>query len=185
MNDRDDIAILRLVRENPEKGMVMLIERYYGKVLKLCYSFVRDGDESKDLAQEIFIKLLTSLERFEGRSRLSTWIYRISVNTCIDAVRKMKRNMTIPISAHHAVSPQCDDHAADEASEIVRDAIDRLPLRYRTMVILRELEGKSYREMAEITGCSVGTVESRLYRGREMLRKLMEPGIRRMTGHEL
>ncbi|HDP81445.1 MAG TPA: sigma-70 family RNA polymerase sigma factor [Spirochaetes bacterium] len=179
MEVRDDIAILDLLRDDPDRGMAALAESYYGRVLNLCFSFAGDEDEARDLAQEVFIKVFTSLKGFKGKSSLSTWIYRVTVNACIDTARKMKRNRTVPLDENApAEGPR---EVRCEASEPVREAIARLPLRYRTVVILREIEGRSYREMADILGCSIGTIESRLHRGRDMLRKLLAPWLRRMS----
>ncbi|MGV7928666.1 MAG: RNA polymerase sigma factor [Spirochaetota bacterium] len=74
-----------------ERGMKDFVERYYGRVYNLCYSFVRDRDEARDLAQDVFVKLLDRIKSFRGEADLSTWIYRIGVNTCIDSLRKTEK----------------------------------------------------------------------------------------------
>lgn len=169
-----------------ERGMKDFVERYYGRVYNLCYSFVRDRDEACDLAQDVFVKLLDRIESFRGEADLSTWIYRIGVNTCIDSLRKRKRRAAEPFDERYHDVAHADDFAERSAvSEMVRDALMELPVKYRTVVILREFEGRSYREIAEVLECSVGTVESRLFRARELLKRILHPMIRREVDHEV
>jgi RNA polymerase sigma-70 factor (ECF subfamily) len=169
-----------------EKSMRELVERHYGRVYNLCYSFVRDRDEADDLAQEVFVKLFERMESFRGEASLSTWIYRIGVNTCIDALRRSKRRATEPFDERRSDIARDEDTAGRIAlSEMVRGALMVLPVKYRTVVILREFEGRSYREIAEVLECSVGTVESRLFRARELLRRILHPMIRREVDHEV
>lgn len=156
-----------------------LVERHYGRVYNLCYSFVRDHDEAGDLAQEVFVKLFERMESFRGEASLSTWIYRIGVNTCIDALRRSKRRATEPFDERRSDISRDEDTAGRIAvSEMVRGALMELPVKYRTVVILREFEGRSYREIAEVLQCSIGTVESRLFRARELLKRILHPVIR-------
>ncbi|HSV96951.1 MAG TPA: sigma-70 family RNA polymerase sigma factor [Spirochaetota bacterium] len=169
-----------------ERGMKDFVERYYGRVYNLCFSFVRDRDEACDLAQDVFVKLLDRMESFRGEADLSTWIYRIGVNTCIDSLRKRKRRAAEPFDERYHDVAGADDFTHKSAvSDMVRGALMDLPVKYRTVVILREFEGRSYREIADVLECSVGTVESRLFRARELLKRILHPIIRGEVDHEV
>ncbi len=186
MNARNDSVPSPVSASGGERGMKDFVERYYGRVYNLCCSFVRDRDEACDLAQDVFVKLLGRIDSFRGEADLSTWIYRIGVNTCIDALRKSKRRATEPFDERCHDTARADDFTEKAAvSEMVRDALMGLPVKYRTVVILREFEGRSYREIADVLGCSVGTVESRLFRARELLKRILHPMIRREVDHEV
>ncbi len=186
MNFRNDTAASPMSAYGGERVMQDFVERYYGRVYRLCYSFVRDREEACDLAQDVFVKLLDRMDSFRAEADLSTWIYRIGVNTCIDSLRKRKRRAAEPFDERYHDVAHSDDFAEKAAvSEMVRDALMELPIKYRAVVILREFEDRSYREIAEVLECSVGTVESRLYRGREMLKRILHPIIRGEVGHEV
>ncbi len=175
MHAMDDTTILERIRADREEGFNALVEKYRDRVSRLCMSFMRDEDEAMDVAQDVFIKLYLKIGAFRKESRLSTWIYRIAVNACLDALRaKKKRDCD---SLDNTAMPADNRAAGDrrEIAEAVRSAINRLPVNYRAVIILKEIEGRSYRDIAEILACRIGTVESRLFRARGMLRKFLEP----------
>lgn len=181
----------RSVKERDVESFARLIAAHERKVYGLAYRLMGNEEDAKDLAQEAFLRAFTSLERFRGNSAFSTWLYRIVVNVCIDEMRKRKRERTRSLSekphldesepasgaslkerdiADSSPGP-AEQLESKELSDVVRKAIDELSEHYRTAIILRDIEGFSYEEIAAITGCSLGTVKSRLNRARNALRE--------------
>lgn len=162
-----------------------LIAGYEKKVYNTVYRFFNNSEDAMDITQEIFIKVYTSLHSFREDSSFSTWIYRIAVNTCIDFLRK-KKDETLPIKdemplgndlKHSSYTQLPEDFVEkQELKEVLLKAINTLPKEQRICVILRDIQGFSYTEMSEILMCSLGTIKSRLSRGRRALReKLKSP----------
>lgn len=167
----------------------MLVEKYKWQVYNIIYGIMGSRDEAEDLSQEVFIKIYKNLHHFKGKSKFYTWLYRITVNVCLSAKRKKsKSSHIISISTLSGVSTnQGEVELADESfspQKIFRDrelaikirsAIDSLSGILRITFILREFEDLSYRELARIFRCSIGTVKSRLSRARESLRQTLTP----------
>ena len=160
-----------------------LISGYEKKVYNTVYRFFNNVEDAMDITQEIFIKVFTSLHGFRENSSFSTWLYRIAVNTCIDFLRK-KREDTLPIKEEMAISSEIKfgSHTElpeefvekQELKQALMKAINTLPEEQRMCVILRDIQGFSYTEISDILMCSLGTVKSRLYRGRRALRKRLK-----------
>lgn len=167
----------------------MLVEKYKWQVYNIIYGIMGSRDEAEDLSQEVFIKIYKNLSHFKRKSKFYTWLYRITVNVCLSAKRKKsKSSHIISISRLSGVSTnQGEVELADESfspQKIFRDrelaikirsAIDSLSGILRITFILREFEDLSYRELARIFRCSIGTVKSRLSRARESLRQTLTP----------
>ena len=167
----------------------MLVERYQARVYSIVYGIMGSRDEAEDLSQEVFIKVYENLGHFKGKSRFYTWIYRITVNVCLSAQRKKSHsNRIISMSRLSGVSANPGEvELADETfspQKVFKDrelaskiqlAIDSLPGILRITFILREFEDLSYRELAGVFRCSMGTVKSRLSRARESLRQTLTP----------
>lgn len=162
-----------------------LISGYEKKVYNTVYRFFNNSEDAMDITQEIFIKVFTSLHSFRENSSFSTWLYRIAVNTCIDFLRK-KKDDTLPIkdemvvgndTKHSSYTQLPEDFVEkQELKQALLKAIDSLPKEQRICVILRDIQGFSYTEISEILMCSLGTIKSRLSRGRRALRqKLKSP----------
>jgi RNA polymerase sigma-70 factor (ECF subfamily) len=176
--DLSDEELVRLSQRGDLKAFGILVERYQKRVFTVAYGLVHDTDEAQDLAQESFIRAFQAIETFRGSARFYTWIYRITVNLCMDHFRKqgVERN---PVGADQSMEfdPLTPDSVAvqHETSQAVRQAIRALPSDHRTVIILRELEGLSYKEIARVTGSSIGTVMSRLFYARKRLREILKP----------
>lgn len=177
----DDFALVREVREGSEAAFRALVERYQDRIVNLVYRYLGDQDESEDVAQEIFLKVFRKLDSFQFESSFYTWLYRIAVNAAQDRIKRRRRRQAASLDDLPPVfeSTASDAGPADRvvlAQEVVaavREKVDELPPRYRTVVILREFEGHSYEEISRILKCSIGTVESRLFRARQrLMRKL-------------
>jgi len=170
-------------------SFTMLVERYEVRVYNIVYGIMGSRDEAEDLSQEVFIKVYKNLRHFKGKSKFYTWLYRITVNVCLSAQRKKSQSSRIVsmsrlsgVSANpgevelpdETFSPQKVFKDRELASNI-QLAINSLPGILRITFILREFEDLSYRELARIFRCSMGTVKSRLSRARESLRQTLTP----------
>lgn len=175
----EDSDLIRQVKAGSRKAFEGLVVKYQQRVLNVVFHVVGDRDDAEDVAQECFAKAYHRIGSFDFRSSFYTWLYRISVNTASDFVKKMRRRKALPLDAiplppiQEGELGQGPDRAAvrRELSHKVKDLLAGLPEKYRTILILRELEERTYDEIAEILQISIGTVESRLHRARARLRE--------------
>jgi RNA polymerase sigma-70 factor (ECF subfamily) len=176
--DLSDEELIRLSQKGDLESFGVLVERYQKRVFAVVYGLVHDADEAQDLTQESFIRAYHAIENFRGASRFYTWIYRITVNLCMDHFRKEGAERS-RLSAEQSMEfdPLTPDLVAAqrEMSQAVHQAIRALPVDQRTVIVLRELEGLSYKEIAQVVGSSMGTVMSRLFYARKRLRELLKP----------
>ncbi|MFC1859017.1 sigma-70 family RNA polymerase sigma factor [Thermodesulfobacteriota bacterium] len=176
-----DADLVRSFQGGRKEAFDTLVMRHKDKVFNLCYRFLGDYQEASDMAQEIFIKVYRSLKKFRFESAFSTWVYRIAVNTCKNRLKSLefrfkKRIMRIgnpePSEAHNPSVELADESSPmteleqKERSLMIQRAIDSLPAKKKTVVVLRDIEGLSYEEIANITGFNLGTVKSTLARAR-------------------
>lgn len=157
-----------------------LISGYEKKVYNTAYRFFNNAEDAMDVSQEIFIKVFTSLRRFREDSSFSTWLYRIAVNTCIDFLRK-KREDVLPIKEEIVMDDKTklgfqtelpeEFVEKQEVKQAIMKAISTLPEEQRICIILRDVQGFSYTEISDVLSCSLGTVKSRLFRGRRALKE--------------
>jgi RNA polymerase sigma-70 factor (ECF subfamily) len=157
-------------------AFAVIVERHRRSVYQLCYRFVGNHEDASDLSQEVFLRAFRGLRGFKGQSSLATWLYRISVNTCLNRVTA-NAPVTEPLDArpHEAVG---DDPTAslirNERNARVRAAIARLPRKQRATLILRAYQELSHREIAEILGSSVGAVKANFFHALGNLKKILE-----------
>ena len=159
-----------------------LVAEHQQMVLHLAENLLGDRDEARDLAQEVFLRVFRTIRQFRGQSALRTWIYRIAVNQARNRHRSWRRrrradqvSLDAMLDAHVDLPPDVDAGpdrvlAQKELATRLREALDRLPFEQRTAVVLREVDGLSYEEIAFSVGVAVGTVKSRLLRARRLLR---------------
>jgi RNA polymerase sigma-70 factor (ECF subfamily) len=153
-------------------------------VYNLALRLLGDPEEAADLSQEAFLRVYRHLHRFRGRSSLRTWIYRVTLNCCRSRLERRKRGAMVwteaaPGSVESVPDPRRgpeEKALASAAGDRVAAALSRLPSEFREAVVLRDLEGLSYREIATITGRRIGTIRSRIARGRERMRDLLLEG---------
>jgi len=180
--DREAVLIRRCVDGDAE-ACAAVVDEHQRMVFLLALNLLRDYEEARDLSQDVFLQVFRTLDRFRGQSSLRTWIYRIAVNLARNRQRWWRRR-------HKADQVSIDDHVRQhgelaeptgaaapdrvlvqkEASERVWQALDALPFDQRTAMVLREIDGLSYEEIAFSLGVAIGTVKSRLTRAREALR---------------
>lgn len=162
-----------------EEAFTALFEKYRIKMFNLAYSFTRNQETADDLAQDIFIKAYLSLSKFQYKSELGTWLYRIGINTIKDHLRKEGRRKAVLFDENIAgLTPRTDEFAKRDAEQekesqklALYETIRSLPDNHRIILILRDIQGFSYGEIVKILNISPGTVDSRLHRARKMLRK--------------
>ncbi|MEK5448289.1 RNA polymerase sigma factor [Paenibacillus sp. FSL R7-0331] len=154
-----------------------LVTRYQGMVYRVCIKITGEAESAKDMAQEVFIKAYKALPSFRGQSSFSTWLYRIAYRTCLDWKRandrEWRHRSTADYTENDWVTSQTPEQAAlsKEASEELDQNLNSLTEPYRSVVQLYYFQHHSYQEIAEQKGVSVKTVESQLYRARQMMRK--------------
>ena len=152
-----------------EREFSQLVKAHKSTIYTVCYMFSKDADEVNDLFQEILVNLWRGFDKFEGRSDIRTWFYRVSLNTCISIDRKKKRNKAIPLSMD--INLYEDNDADTRQVKMLYDRISRLAPFDRAIVLLW-LEGIAYDEIGQIVGISAKNVSVKLVRIREQLKKL-------------
>jgi RNA polymerase sigma-70 factor, ECF subfamily len=194
--DASDLSLVRRVQRGDKGAFDALVLKYQHKLVKLVMRYVRNPAEAEDIAQEAFIKAYRALPQFRGDSAFYTWLYRIAINTAKNAVVSRDRSpIEYDLDRHHSnesyeMQGRMKDSETpeglvltDEIRSTVNAAIDALPEDLRTAIVLRELEGLSYEEIAAAMDCPVGTVRSRIFRAREAidhrLREVFEGGLGR------
>ena len=156
-----------------------IISKNERSVLNVLRNMSLTEEECLDVAQEVFMKVYRNLDKFRGESDIKTWIYRITFRSGLDYIRKKKRLRETPLEGKQefrdTTKSQRESLGEEEKKNMVRKAVNRLHPRYREIIILRELEGLSYSQIADVLRCSIGTVESRLSRARGELKKILRP----------
>lgn len=179
----EDVALARAAAEGDSAAFELLIRRHTGRVYRIALRICGNPADAEDVAQEVFLKLYRSLGKFQGESSFTTFLYRVTTNAALDFLRGRKRRETVPLETEEnspsAVLPDLDmlpDERLErrELQRAVRRGIAKLPAGQRAALALRELEGLSYAEVATVLGLSEGTVKSRIARGRERLRVILE-----------
>jgi len=168
-------------QQGDQDALREIFDLYHKKVYRIAYGVVRQREDALDIVQEVFIKLFRSIRNFKGESRLYTYLYRMAMNTAIDFARKTKKVPTSGIDEEGGFHPIDDpekrpDRVAvyKELEERVRWALEQLPQDQRATILFREVEGLSYQEIAEVMGCSIGTIMSRLHYARKRVQQLLK-----------
>ena len=176
-----DEDLVQLARKGDRGAFEELIERHQQKAFRIAFDFTRDREEAKDLSQDAFLRAYTHLNNFDGRSSFYTWFYRILVNICLDYRRRKKRNSAEELNetvenqvdpSHPSAHPVSPDQRvfAEQFSEKISEALEALPAKQRTAFILKNHQGLSIREIAEIMQTAEGTVKVHLHRAVTSLR---------------
>lgn len=194
-----DLQLVRRTVAGDQKAFELLVLKYRRRIERLIGRMVRDVDLVEDIAQETFIRAYRALHQFRGDAQFYTWLYRIAVNTAKKALVDMKRDPTIPEAALRPISDDDDETyrgrsepttdetpdsvlAAKEIAEAVNAAMEALPAELRQAVTLREIDGMSYEEIAEVMQCPIGTVRSRIFRAREAISARVKPMLDNQSG---
>jgi RNA polymerase sigma-70 factor, ECF subfamily len=190
--DQADVLLVDRAKRGDTRAFEMLVVKYQRRIERLIARMVRDVDLVQDIAQETFVRAYRALPQFRGDSAFYTWLYRIAVNTAKKALVDLKRDPLVVESALASVSDDDDETsrvereltdgatpeavlASKEIAETVNAAIAALSEDLRQAITLREIEGLSYEEIAEMMNCPIGTVRSRIFRAREAIAQRLRP----------
>lgn len=180
MNRKESQQLARL-RRRDERAFREFVREHQERVYRLCQQILTNSAEAEDVAQEVFVTVFKSIDRFRGDSKLSTWVHRIAVNHCKNRIRylarrkqqKQEQAQEEHLTDSTASSPDERVIRRQGESELVR-LLRRLPEDFRIVVVLRDVQGFSYEEICHVTGLPEGTIKSRLHRGRGTLRTMLE-----------
>ncbi len=170
-----DLDLIEAARNGDRAAFDALLRLHEDRVFSICLATIRDRELALDATQETFITLFRKLDRFDGRSAFTTWLYRVTVNTCYDVLRRAARHAADPLpETHDPADPGSNDpfESADVRPDIA-DALASIPSEFRAAVVLSDLEGLPLGEVAEILDVPIGTVKSRVFRGRRLLAELL------------
>ena len=190
---QNDEQLIARVKKGDRHAFDLLVIKYQHRVLALVSRFIPDFAEAQDVTQEAFIKAYRALPNFRGESQFYTWVYRIAVNTAKNHL--VSRNRRAPVRDIDIEEAEVFINdaglkdintpdrllARDQLEKVVFDAIDALPEELRMAITLRELDGLSYEDIAQVMNCPIGTVRSRIFRAREAIEQKMKP---LLAGHE-
>jgi len=189
MAERDiDRELVERAQRGDKRAFELLVDKYQRRLGRLLSRFIRDPSEVEDVMQEAFIKAYRALPAFRGDSAFYTWLYRIGINTAKNYLAAMGRRAptSTDLEAEEAEGHVDGERLRDlntpenlmlsrEIADTVNSTIDSLPEELRTAIQLREMEGMSYEEIANIMGCPIGTVRSRIFRAREAIAERLRP----------
>ena len=187
MTDQEDQRLLQSVKKGNKKAFDTLVLKYQQRVIQLVSRYVHNPSDALDITQEAFIKAYRAIPNFRGDSAFYTWLYRIAVNTAKNhLVSKARRSANKEVEPELAEQfevdsllkdPDSPEHLVltEEIRQTIVKALDKLPQELKQAIMLRELEGLNYQEIAEKMDCPVGTVRSRIFRAREAIDKAIEP----------
>jgi RNA polymerase sigma-70 factor, ECF subfamily len=184
MEESDDVHLMGRVRSGDREAFAHLIDRYKDPMVSYLTRLTGDRDRAEDLAQETFIRLYRSSDRYVEQGRFTAYLYRIATNLLRTEERRRRRwrllSLEFPLSGsgsngHHPSPAAHRDMEQSELSRAIGKALAALPSRYRVPLVLREMEGLAYEEIARVTGWREGTVKSRINRGRRRLQETLAP----------
>ncbi len=189
MSDREiDRQLVERAQRGDKRAFELLVEKYQRKLARLLSRFIRDPAEVEDVTQEAFIKAYRALPAFRGDSAFYTWLYRIGINTAKNYLMAMGRRAptSTEVEAEEAEGFEEGEQLRDintpesvllsnEIAQTVNSTIEQLPEELRTAIQLREIEGMSYEDIAQVMNCPIGTVRSRIFRAREAIAEQLRP----------
>ncbi|HLA91134.1 MAG TPA: sigma-70 family RNA polymerase sigma factor [Gemmatimonadaceae bacterium] len=188
----EDTALVNAYLAGELRSFDVLVERYQTRLLNFINRVVGDRERAEDLTQEVFIRVHRHLGRFDRSKKFSTWIYTIASNLAKNELRNRARNPLVlftsitqdwddderPLEFEDPSARPDDEFRRRNIKELVEQSVARLPEHHREVFVLREIEGRSYEEIATITRCNLGTVKSRLNRARNSFAEIIEPALR-------
>ncbi len=183
--DRAESKLIEAAQGGDNDAFGQLVQSCQERVVQVAYGYLHDMDEARDVAQDAFVRAYRALNRFNGASTFWTWIYRITCNLCKDRLRRRMRKKEVSLEGlgleneepplpSPSASPR-SEAIEKELEQVVSDLIESLPEKHRRVLVLREIAGLSYQEVADATGCRLGTVMSRLFHARKKLAEQLEP----------
>ena len=193
-----DLLLVQRAVSGDQRAFELLVTKYHRRVERLIGRMVRDAELVEDIAQETFIRAYRALPKFRGESQFYTWLYRIAVNTAKKALVDLRRDPVVFESSFKASDDDDETYrpdqelsndetpetvlAAKEIGNAVNAAMEALPEDLRQAIVLREIEGLSYEDIAVMMNCPIGTVRSRIFRARESISSRIKPMLEKQTG---
>jgi RNA polymerase sigma-70 factor (ECF subfamily) len=186
----NDLALVERALDNDLAAFEQLVSRYQNKIMAYVARMLNDHEEAEDVTQEVFIKAYRSLDSFRGASSFSTWLYRIATNLCIDRVRKRKRSPQQAYSLDEPFDKDEDGGGRDlpditnepslgvereELRQQVRLTVAQMPEKLRSVLVMCDIQGMAYEQIAQVLDCPIGTVKSRLFHARADLARRLRP----------
>ncbi|MBO9598919.1 MAG: RNA polymerase sigma factor SigW [Cohnella sp.] len=181
-----ETRLARLARKGDQRAFAEIVDLYKDKLYHLAYRMTSNRQEAEDVVQETFLRVYKNLDRYDENQKFSTWIYRIATNLCIDRLRKRRAVYSLDAESTdhdgldgYSMMPS-DERTPEseliltETQKIIRGAIETLPVKYKSIMILRYLQDLSLQEISDVLDMPVTTVKTRVHRGREFLRKKLE-----------
>ena len=189
LRELDDSGVVSAFLDGETRAFDELVNRYQNRLLNFVYRTTGDRERAEDLVQEVFVRVYRHIHRFDRSRKFSTWIYTIASNLAKNELRNRSRNPLVlfqtvqknfqdedrPLQFEDTTSRPDDMYRKRHLREVVEESVAKLPEHHRNVFVLRELEGKSYEEIAEITDCNLGTVKSRLNRARNSFAEIIAP----------
>ncbi|GIP30541.1 ECF RNA polymerase sigma factor SigW [Paenibacillus sp. J23TS9] len=187
MVDNIENRLTKLALKGDQRAFAEIVELYKDKIYHLAYRMLGNRHEAEDIVQETFLRVYKNLDRYDPNQKFSTWIYRIATNLCIDRLRKKKPTYSLDAEMNdqegmdgYSMIPSDNrtpesETLLSETQEIIYQAIGSLPAKYKSVMILRYLQDLSLQEISDVLGMPVTTIKTRVHRGREFLRKKLEP----------
>lgn len=179
--EKSDLYLVKRSREGDTKSFELLVIKYQKRIFNVIFRIVHNRDIVEDLAQDAFINAFKSIKNFKGHSSFYTWLYRIAANVSLNHLSKQKKALFVDESVLDSEAVAVKESKPDtspesnlgnkELGEAISNAVMKLPEDIRVSVVLREYEGLSYEEIAEVMDCPIGTVRSRIFRGRAILQE--------------
>ncbi len=182
-----DVSLMLEFQKGDISSFEKLVQKHKESIINIIYQFIGERDEAEDLAVEVFLRVYRAAKKYQAKAKFTTWLYKITTNLCLNEIRKKAKLQTVslskPISAGEEKEEELIEKIADaapspqqilekkERNALIRKAIDSLPAKQRMATILQIYEGLSYKEISRILGCSVKSVERRLYWARTNLKE--------------
>lgn len=174
--ENEDFDLIKSFIDGDESTFRTLVIKHRDKVRNLIFITLGDTEGIDDISQDVFISVYHKLREFRFESKFTTWLYRITINKCRDYLRKKKvRSIFVPLSDSDREYSSGTFSENIDIPQLVRKAIDKLPEKLKIPLILRDIDGLSYKEIADQLGTDVGVIKSRIFRARESLRIILEP----------
>jgi RNA polymerase sigma-70 factor (ECF subfamily) len=179
----DDFPLILEFKEGNENAFTELVLKHKEKVRNLVYLTLGDVDYVDDISQDVFISVYHKLKEFRFESKFTTWLYRITVNKCRDYLRKKRvRSIFVSIKEIDYQKGSRTNSDTIDVPNLVRKGIEKLPEKLKVPLVLRDIKGFSYQEIADKLECEVGTIKSRIFRARESLKVILAPYQKELKG---
>jgi len=177
--EKSEFNLIRAIGNGDQEAFKCLTERYQKPLLNFIYRYVGDRHMAEDLTQEVFLRIYQAAPKFEPRAKVSTWIFKIAVNLCINELKRNERGSKLVQDLHKAADSRADSTPPTtienrEMQQRIMEALNKLPESQRMAILLKLFQGMSYKEIASVMGASVSSIESLIFRARTRLKQLLQ-----------